>query len=494
MELVVLAGLLGADIDLRVLAMASGRDLDTCLDDLDPAVVSHVLVPATPGRFSFAHALVRDALTADVSPLRRARLHLKAADALESLYGVDRDHAEPIAMHRWAALSVGDPLDAAKALVTAAGIAAGRGALARADDLIELALSAAGVAPTGPRRLDLEIDALETLLRIETLRSFMGERLDEIADRIDGVAERHDSDAARVLAHFTRWSNINRGDYRAMDQWALAARDLAERSTVPYVRLLGRHTWGSHCWLRGWITESVATFRMLLDEDEELRAASPEVRLAPVNHGMNACAPFALAGDEENTARALAAADVKVQARIPTNPASRVDAVFTPALVTAIRGEAARTRDITAGLVRGDLEAEQPHFSPASRIMHGWGEVLTSGSSEPLDLIVRAVAEIDATPVKVGMPMFRSLYAEALLHLGRSADAAAILRDIAAVSEADGDGWWLPETLRLLALAEAANGADPAATAALLARARALADEQGEQLLVMRIDVTIAAQ
>ncbi len=38
--------------------------------------------PAGPGRLAFAHALVRDALLAEVPELRRSRLHARLAAAL----------------------------------------------------------------------------------------------------------------------------------------------------------------------------------------------------------------------------------------------------------------------------------------------------------------------------------------------------------------------------------------------------------------------------
>ena len=490
-ELLVLAGLLGREIDLKVLARASGRDLDACLDDIDPAVVSRVLVPSDGGHYTFGHALVRDALLHDMSPLRRARLHLRVAAAIESLHGSDRDHAEPIAMHRWASLAVGDPLEASAALIRASDFASARGALERGIELAELALDAAQHAPTGEQRLGREVDAMVSLLKIETLRSFMGSGLDDIADRIDLVADRHDSDAARMLALFTRWSNINQGRFAAVDALAEAARDLAEHSRVPFVRLFGLHTWGTHCWLRGRITESAATFRVLLDEDQALRATAPDTNFPPVNHGGNAVASFALVGDDAALARALDASTRRLAPTVRHTPSSRVDMVFTPAVAAAICGDAEQVRDITAGLARGEIEIEHPHFSPACRIMHGWAMVLTSSTADAADaglgLIDAALAEIEATPIEVVMSLLRSLRAHALLHVGRAQEAAELLRSIAARSDELGELFWLPETLRLLALAERALGGDGAA---ILARARATAVEQGSHRLVERIDAT----
>ena len=117
-ELLNVAAVIGRYVDLRLLAAASGRDLDSCLDDLEPAIVHRLLVdvPDHPV-YRFAHALVREVVVDDVSSLRRARLHLKVADALDD---VD-DHAEIRAEHLWQAVPIGVAGRAAAALERATG-------------------------------------------------------------------------------------------------------------------------------------------------------------------------------------------------------------------------------------------------------------------------------------------------------------------------------------------------------------------------------------
>jgi hypothetical protein len=134
------AAVLGPEIDLRLLTAATGLAPDRCLDDLDPAVVTRVLVTGDGGHFRFGHALVRDAVLAELSPLRQARLHQRAADAIESAYGTGRDHAEPVAAHRWAASSVDDPAAVVDAQLRAAAVARGRVAMTAAAELVDRAL------------------------------------------------------------------------------------------------------------------------------------------------------------------------------------------------------------------------------------------------------------------------------------------------------------------------------------------------------------------
>jgi DNA-binding SARP family transcriptional activator len=79
------AALLGRDIEFDLLAEVVDLDEDPLLDVLDAAVRGGLLVevPSTPGRYSFAHALLRTTLEAELSRTRRARLHARIGAAIE---------------------------------------------------------------------------------------------------------------------------------------------------------------------------------------------------------------------------------------------------------------------------------------------------------------------------------------------------------------------------------------------------------------------------
>ena len=50
----------------------------------------------------------------------------------------------------------------------------------------------------------------------------------------------------------------------------------------------------------------------------------------------------------------------------------RVDAVYFPAYVAAMRGDVDAVERMTRQIVDGTIGVEQPHFSPACRVLHGW--------------------------------------------------------------------------------------------------------------------------
>ena len=75
------ASAIGRQFDLATLASSTDGDVDTALDDLDPAIDAGLLRVVGPDEFLFAHALVRDSVYAGLGS-RRARVHAKIAAAI----------------------------------------------------------------------------------------------------------------------------------------------------------------------------------------------------------------------------------------------------------------------------------------------------------------------------------------------------------------------------------------------------------------------------
>ena len=80
------------------------------MEALEQAVAASLLAESTDrvGRFSFAHALINHTLYEGLGATRRARMHLRVAEALEDLYGTDSDEQlAELALHwRLATVSV----------------------------------------------------------------------------------------------------------------------------------------------------------------------------------------------------------------------------------------------------------------------------------------------------------------------------------------------------------------------------------------------------
>jgi len=128
------AAVLGAAIDLDVLAAVRRQPIAALLDDLERGVAARLLVDDRVG-LRFRHELVREALVAGTSTTRRAFLHREAAAALST-----RELVDPMAV-AWHARHAGDAATTASALTRAAVIAASRFDHAEALRLLDEAVA-----------------------------------------------------------------------------------------------------------------------------------------------------------------------------------------------------------------------------------------------------------------------------------------------------------------------------------------------------------------
>ena len=119
---------LGPEFDLELAAEVEGLPLDVALRALDRAVRDGLIVEVSgpPGRVTFTHALVRDALAGSLTAARRARLHALAAAALEPRAERDPErHLGALVHHALEGAPMSDqPLRAAELAQQAAGRAA----------------------------------------------------------------------------------------------------------------------------------------------------------------------------------------------------------------------------------------------------------------------------------------------------------------------------------------------------------------------------------
>ena len=100
-QILAVASVLGQEIDADVLAHVADVPLTEAIETLDPAVEVDLLRAdgTSPGRLLFAHALVADALAAELSLARRARLHAAVVDAIEARRSTQLDDHLPVLLH-----------------------------------------------------------------------------------------------------------------------------------------------------------------------------------------------------------------------------------------------------------------------------------------------------------------------------------------------------------------------------------------------------------
>lgn len=120
-ELLRIAAVAGLEFDLRVLAMASGRDELAALESLEAAGRAGLVDEDAPNHYRFRHALVRSAIREQMGRSRSVRVHLQVGEALEAFHR-DRldEHASELAYHFWEAVPAGAAASAFRYILLAA--------------------------------------------------------------------------------------------------------------------------------------------------------------------------------------------------------------------------------------------------------------------------------------------------------------------------------------------------------------------------------------
>ena len=96
------AAIAGREFDAAIVADASGVDEGTTLDLLDRAIAGGLVheLPGRVGGYAFSHALVQETLRHRVGTARRAYLHRRIGEAIESRFATQLDaHVAELAFH-----------------------------------------------------------------------------------------------------------------------------------------------------------------------------------------------------------------------------------------------------------------------------------------------------------------------------------------------------------------------------------------------------------
>ena len=249
-ETVRTAALLGAEVDLDLVADVLRVPAVELLEHLEAAVAAGVLLERGTG-FAFRHELEREALEASAGAARRALVHRAAARAL-----ADHGAANPLVVAVHARIG-GDAELAIDFYTRAADVALARYDIAAAETLVEAAL-ALGEAPS----------ALATRARLRMATSRFEDAADDARKAVAGGGGATALEVAGWVAYYRR----------RYDEALAFAEGAAERATDPAVRvsslaLAGRVRHGA-----GALVEAVAD----LEQATSLQAPAEVRALAAV--------------------------------------------------------------------------------------------------------------------------------------------------------------------------------------------------------------------
>jgi DNA-binding SARP family transcriptional activator len=248
-DALIAAAVLGSEVTApRLCALTSVASDDVTLDALEEAVGAGMLAedPAQPGAHVFGHQLIRDAVLAQLSATRRARLHLRAAEALERYHAAGLEaHAAEIAHHLEAAGALAPPERVAHFCGLGAAAALRAQAYEEAQQLYRLALCAKG----GGAMDDQHAELLAGLARAElaTLGLHDNRTFREVAIRMRQVFDHYvsagDVDRAVAIAALPIppiYRTTSADEYRELTVEALA---LVAPQSIEAGRLLAAFGW-----------------------------------------------------------------------------------------------------------------------------------------------------------------------------------------------------------------------------------------------------------
>ncbi len=234
-----LAAVAGAESAVPVLLHAAELPAGAAIDALEAAVVAGLLVEPAPDRVAFAHALTRDAVYADLTRVRRGRLHGRIADALLTL---DPENLTGLSYHCSEAATAALAPRAFASSLSAADLAERRHSHDAAAGFLERAIAAAERIPDPQRPTDQPATLVELHRRLQRAQIRSGDvtAARETRQRAIAVAEQAGRDdlSAEALSGWhvpTPWQTR---PYATVDEPVVRALDrlLATDELDPVVR------------------------------------------------------------------------------------------------------------------------------------------------------------------------------------------------------------------------------------------------------------------
>jgi DNA-binding SARP family transcriptional activator len=491
-ELLGVAAVVGREADLQLLAAAADVSLAEVLDTVEPAVVHRLLVesPDRPGQLRFSHALVREVLLDDLTSLRRARFHLRVADAMVDR-GAGVDDVEILAEHLWRAVPVGVGGRAAEALEQAAEVAVRRVAYDAAEDLLTRAVQLRRSTGSTTDDERAELRALYRLLEVaRALRYFQGAS-PEVLDRAKDLAERTGERDLLLDLLWFEWSSLATSA-RGVEGTPLAERfvRLTQEDPRIEVQAAGWEVHGVWCWGAGRIAEAAETLDRSYDRladipmpeegfGAEQRMVAQTFRL--LNH--------ALRGDVE--AGEVYRGFDQLIAAMPDR--FGVASICGFASTTAIAlGDWDQVGKFAAISDQADRGSQFAFWRGQTLMQRGIGAVWAGSVDEGVADFEAGRGQYTAIGGRSALSTFEASLGMGLIELGRLDDGARHVAEARAEIDATEERWNEP----IVALAEARLAhalGDVERAAERLAASAAVARDQGADRLAARADAAAEA-
>jgi tetratricopeptide (TPR) repeat protein len=427
-----------------------------------------------------------------MTSLRRARLHMRAADALLELGDPD-EVAELVAEHLWAAVPLGVGVRAADALERAAEVAVRRAAFTTAEDLLQRALTLRRSAGSSLEHLGAELGTLNSLAGVaRSLHGYIA--ILDLVDRGKELATRLGERDLLTNLEWAEWAAADTAcDFARAEPIAERFRAMAEEAGPDdLVSLtLGHSVWGIQCWHMGRIGEAAAALdasreaARRLPVDEVLFGIVAEQRLLSETFTVHV---HDLVGDLDDPGAHYAVLVRSLDDRF----ARSMIAVFESAAASSI-GDAERAVAASRAGLAADPDVAFSFWGSMNQMYLAAAELATGADvDEAVARFEDGHARFRRAGTRTGLGLFYSSMARALTSVGELDRAADYLRTAQDELRTYGERW--PEPVILLAEAQllARTGGAASEVGALLARAEAVATEQGSHAIARRVAAVAA--
>jgi class 3 adenylate cyclase/tetratricopeptide (TPR) repeat protein/energy-coupling factor transporter ATP-binding protein EcfA2 len=447
-----IAAVLGRQFSLALLdavAPKHGSELEGVLARLASAGIVFPEGRGTEQRFSFKHALLRDAAYESLLLARRREWHERTARALEERFPEAATNEPELLAYHFAEAGLAE--NACDYRMKAGDRALNRSAYNEAIANFSAGLKAADSLPSSPERMRRQLDLLLKLgVARGIVHGMQSAAAEEAYRRAAEIAENLGDGNAVYRAKWGLWLNANLGRRTAL------ARDraqelvrLAQRSGDSDLLLEAYHCRWSTAIFRGDVAAAIADGSLGIESYDLTRHRQLGIAFGGHDPGVCAhvCSSLALqmSGERERSN------DLQVRGLTLAETLDHPNTITHALYNIAMAHQIVRDREATAHCAERALSLAEKFgllaWRASSLLLLAWAGATGAGTAEAARLID---TEIDsATRVGPVPQVYLGLAGEVLLAAGRPSDGLAYLDSAIGAIDEPGVGLYLPEIYRL---------------------------------------------
>jgi len=410
------AAVIGRSFTFDLLAASTGTDADSlldCVEEAERAGLISATVQYPEAQFRFSHELIRHAVAQTLSVVRRGRLHLDVANAIERVYAETlEDHAADLAYHLWEAGTHADPAKTVHYIGLVAKHESQQGALTEAEGHYLQALTALELLGQTHKRDEQELVLQLGLGSVSiATRGYVDARTAAAFDRASSLAERLGNSEQVVLALTGSFAvPLLRGETEATQVLAEKVRALSELDGRPLTRIWGQMLQGVSRYQRGDLAGAYDHFgqAITLYTEEDHRGNAQD----PLTDSLEHMAITAWHLGMADTARARMEEAIALASRL-AKPFVLAHNRFFAAYLYALMRDPKKSREFAEAAIEYSREQAIPLFYDAARVLCGWALVEQGSSQEGLVMAREGLASYRDGGYRNGIGALMGFLAEA---------------------------------------------------------------------------------